>query len=136
VIVQYGWSTNSYTLIEDNHHSNETNGHNCGDAKFNIDTKEVVRSVLDNSESIKTNRVVRKPHLDVLGYTTSITAKMTGFATPNQIMIGQSVYEILDPVNKSKFNKVNISKDDWDYINPSTGNIYDIYSRIDVEAHT
>jgi hypothetical protein len=60
---------------------------------------------------------------------------MTGFATPNQIMIGQSVYEILDPVNKSKFNKVNISKDDWDYINPSTGKVYGIYSSIDV-AHT
>jgi hypothetical protein len=60
---------------------------------------------------------------------------MTGFATPNQIMIGQSVYEILDPVNKSKFNKVNISKDDWDYINPFTGKVYGIYSSIDA-PHT
>jgi class 3 adenylate cyclase len=135
VIVQYGWSTNSYTLIEDNHHSNETNGRNCGDAKYYNDTKEVVRSTSDNTDSIKTNHIIRKPHLDILGYTTSITAKMTGFATPNQIMIGQSVYEILDPVNKSKFNKVNISKDDWDYINPSTGKVYGIYSSIDV-AHT
>jgi hypothetical protein len=135
VIVQYGWSTNSYTLIEDNHHSNETNGRNCGDAKYYNDNKEVVRSTSDNRDSIKTNHIIRKPHLDILGYTTSITAKMTGFATPNQIMIGQSVYEILDPVNKSKFNKVNISKDDWDYINPSTGKVYGIYSSIDV-AHT
>ena len=80
--------------------------------------------------------MVKKPHLDVLGYTTSITAKMTGFATPNQIMIGQSVYETLDSVNKSKFKKVDISKDDWDYINPSTGKVYDIYgSNIDV-VHT
>lgn len=135
VIVQYGWSTNSYTLIEDNHHSNETNGRNCGDAKYNIDNKEVVRSTSDNSESIKTNHIIRKPHLDVMGYTTSIATKMTGFTTPNQIIIGQSVYEILDPVNKSKFNKVNISKDDWDYINPFTGNVYGIYSSIDA-LHT
>ncbi|MGH9977874.1 MAG: adenylate/guanylate cyclase domain-containing protein [Nitrososphaeraceae archaeon] len=135
VIVQYGWSTNSYTLIEDNHHSNDTNYRIGGDAKYYNDNKEVVRSTSDNSDSIKTNHIIRKPHLDVLGYTTSIAAKITGFATPNQIMIGQSVYEILDPVNKGKFNKVNISKDDWDYINPSTGKVYDIYSSIDV-AHT
>jgi hypothetical protein len=40
---------------------------------------------------------------------------MTGFATPNQVMIGQSVFEILDPLNKSKFKKVNISKNGWDH---------------------
>ncbi|MPZ05431.1 MAG: hypothetical protein GEU26_03280 [Nitrososphaeraceae archaeon] len=135
VVVQYGWSTDSYSLIEDNHHSNETNYRNGRDAQYYIDNKEVVRSTSDNSDCIKTDRVVRKPHLDILGYTTSIAAKMTGFTTPNQIMIGQSVYEILDPVNKSKFDKVNISRVDWDYINPSTGNVYDIYSSIDV-AHT
>jgi adenylate cyclase len=135
VIVQYGWSTNSYTLIEDNHHSNDTNYRIGGEVQYYIGDKEVVRSTSDNSDTIKTNRVIRKPHLDVLGYTTSIAAKMTRFTTPNQIMIGQSVYEILDPVNKNKFNKVNISKDDWDYINPSTGKVYDIYNSIDV-AHT
>jgi adenylate cyclase len=134
VVVQYGWSTNSYSLIEDNF-SNETNYRNGGDVQYYIDNKEVVRSTSDNSDSIKTSHIIRKPHLDVLGYTTSIAAKMTGFATPNQIIIGQSVYEILDPVNKSKFDKVNISKDDWDYINPSTGKVYDIYSSIDV-PHT
>jgi adenylate cyclase len=108
---------------------------NDEDSNHNNDN-EVVRSITDNSVTIKTNRMVRKPHLDVLGYTTSIAAKMTGFATPNQIMIGQSVYETLDPVNKSKFKKVNISKDDWDYINPSTGKVYDIYGgNIDV-VHT
>ncbi|MGH9952375.1 MAG: adenylate/guanylate cyclase domain-containing protein, partial [Nitrososphaeraceae archaeon] len=135
VIVQYGWSTNSYTLIEDNHHSNDTNYRIGEEVQYYIGDKEVVRSTSDNSDTIKTNCVIRKPHLDVLGYTTSIAAKMTRFTTPNQIMIGQSVYEILDPVNKNKFNKVNISKDDWDYINPSTGKVYDIYNSIDV-AHT
>ena len=133
VVVQYGWSTNSYSLIEENH---DNGSHNDKDAQYYIDNKEVVRSITDNSVTIKTNRMVKKPHLDVLGYTTSITAKMTGFATPNQIMIGQSVYETLDSVNKNKFEKVNISKDDWDYINPSTGKVYDIYGdKIDV-VHT
>jgi len=130
VVVQYGWSTNSYSLIEENH-VNETEGNNAEDAHYCSDNKEVARSITDNSGSIKTSRVIRKPHLDVLGYTTSIATKMTRFTTPNQIMVGQSVYEILDPVNKSKFNKVNVSKNDWDYINSSTGDIYHIYSSID-----
>jgi adenylate cyclase len=112
VVVQYGWSTNSYTVIKKSQNI-ETNSR---DGK--------------NSDNVKTNRIVRKPHLDVLGYTTSIAAKMTGFAIHNQIMIGQSVYETLDPVNKNKFERVNIDKDEWDYINPSTGKVYSIYSSI------
>jgi hypothetical protein len=131
VVVQYGWSTNSYTLGEENH-DNGTDSHNDKDTQSYIDNKEIVRSITTgNIYRIKTIRVIRKPRLDILGYTTSIAAKMTGFATPNQIMIGQSVYEILDPVNKNKFRKVKIGKDSWDYINSSTGNVYDIYSSID-----
>jgi class 3 adenylate cyclase len=136
VVVQYGWSTNSYTLIEENH-DNETDNCNDKDAQYYTDNKDVVSSITrDNSGSNKTSRVIRKPHLDILGYTTSIAAKMTGFATPNQIMIGQSVYESLDSANKSKFKKVNISKNDWDYINPSTGKVYGIYSNITEVSHT
>ncbi|MGH9976463.1 MAG: adenylate/guanylate cyclase domain-containing protein [Nitrososphaeraceae archaeon] len=132
VVVQYGWSTNSYSLIGENH-NNEIDIHNDKGAQYYIENKEFVSSITDNSVTTKTNRIVRKPHLDILGYTTSIAAKMTGFATPNQILIGQSVYETLDPVNKSKFKKVNISKDNWDYINPSTGKVYDMYGgNIDV----
>lgn len=130
MVVQYGWSTNSYTLIEAK--SNETNYPNGKDAQYYIDNKEAVRSTSDNNSGrVKTNYIIRKPHLDVLGYTTSIASKMTGFATPNQIMIGQSVYEILDSANKSKFKRVNVSKDEWDYINSSTGNEYGIYCSID-----
>jgi adenylate cyclase len=130
MVVQYGWSTNSYTLIEAK--SNETNYLNGKDAQYDNDNKEAVRLTSDNnSGKVKTNRIIRKPHLDVLGYTTSIASKMTGFATPNQIMIGQSVYEILDSANKSKFKKVNVSKDEWDYINSSTGNEYGLYGSID-----
>jgi adenylate cyclase len=134
VVVQYGWSTNSYALIEENH-DNETDTRKGEDIQYYFENKDVAKSTSDSDDIARTNRIVRKPHLDVLGYTTSIAAKMTGFATPNRIMIGQSVYEILDPVNKSKFKKVNISKNDWDYINPSTGKVYDIYSSIDI-VHT
>ena len=134
MVVQYGWSTNSYTLLETNH-SNEANYLKGKDAQYYIDNKEAVRLTSDNGSRIKTNRIIRKPHLDVLGYTTSIAAKMTGFATPNQIIIGQSVYENLDSANKIKFRKVNVSKGEWDYINSSTGNEYSIYGSINA-LHT
>ncbi|HZD36424.1 MAG TPA: adenylate/guanylate cyclase domain-containing protein [Nitrososphaeraceae archaeon] len=129
VVVRYGWSTNSYTLTEDKS-ANKTYSHNGKNAKTHINNQEEVSSktTIDNGGRIKTNRIVRKPHLDILGYTASIAAKMTGFATPNRIIIGQSVYKSLDSVNKSKFKRMNISKDDWDYINPSTGKVYDIYA--------
>jgi adenylate cyclase len=130
VVVQYGWSTNSYTVLEENP-STEINNHYDEKAKYRIDNKEGMMMVTkDDSIDIKTNRIVRKPHLDILGYTTSIAAKMTGFTSPNRIVIGESVYEILDSVNKNKLKKVDISKDDWNYVNPSTGNIYNIYSSI------
>ena len=66
--------TNSYTLIETNH-SNETNYLKGKDAQYYIDNKEAVRLTSDNGGRIKTNRIIRKPHLDVLGYITSITEK-------------------------------------------------------------
>jgi adenylate cyclase len=132
VVVQYGWSTNSYTFIEENH-VNETDNSKGdeGDAQYYSHNKGVVSpTTTDNSSSIKTSRVIRKPHLDVLGYTTSIAAKMTGFVKPNQIIIGQSVYENLDSANKTKFKRLDISNNGWDYINPSSGKVYDIYSDI------
>jgi adenylate cyclase len=116
VVVQYGWSTNSHTLIEENQ---------------NIET-----DIRDgkNSGNVKTKHIVRKPHLDVLGYTTNIAAKMTRFAIPNQIMIGQSVYETLDSTNRNKFERVNTREYEWDYINPYTGKVYSIYSSIDASS--
>ena len=65
VVVQYGWSTNSYSLMGENH-DNETDSHNDKDTQYYIDNKEVGRSITDNSVTIKTNRMIRKPHLDVL----------------------------------------------------------------------
>ena len=42
VVVQYGWSPNSYSLIEENH-DNETDSHNDEDAQYYIDNKDVVK---------------------------------------------------------------------------------------------
>ena len=40
--------------------------------------------------------VLKKPHLDILGYTISIASKITAIAQPDQIIIGQLVYNVLE----------------------------------------
>ena len=52
---------------------------------------------------------------------------MTNFAKPNQIIIGEEVYRNLDTQNKRKFKNRNIGNVEWNYINNSTGNTYELY---------
>jgi len=51
----------------------------------------------------------KKPQLDILGYTMSIATKMTALAKPDQIIIGQLVYDALDDNQKSTFKLLPIS---------------------------
>jgi adenylate cyclase len=78
--------------------------------------------------TIKDKQIIKKPHLDILGYTISIATKMTRFAKPNQIIIGQFVYEVLDDVQKSTFKALPVSSDVWSYVSNNTGDIYNLYS--------
>jgi class 3 adenylate cyclase len=71
--------------------------------------------------------VSKKPQFDILGYTMSITTKMTAFAKPDQIIIGQLVYEVLDDKQKSIFRLLPISPLIWNYSSSNTGNIYHLY---------
>lgn len=69
----------------------------------------------------------KKLYFDILGYTISITAKMTTFAKDNQIVIGQFVYDVLDKSQKSSFKVLRIEPDIWNYVSNSTGDIYTLY---------
>jgi adenylate cyclase len=53
---------------------------------------------------------------------------MTTFAKPNQIIIGQFVYEVLDDVQKSTFKALPVSSNVWSYVTNNTGDIYSLYS--------
>src|SRR5919197_378500 len=74
--------------------------------------------------------ILKKPHLDILGYTISIAAKMTTLAKPGQIIIGQSVYNVLEDKQKSTFRLLSISSDIWDYVSNYTGKTYSLYSSL------
>ncbi|MDN5845805.1 MAG: adenylate/guanylate cyclase domain-containing protein [Candidatus Nitrosocosmicus sp.] len=81
-----------------------------------------------NDEKNNVNVIVhKKPHLDILGYTINIASKMTNFAKPNQIIIGEEVYLNLDAKTKRKFKNLDIGNTGWIYINNSTGNTYELF---------
>jgi class 3 adenylate cyclase len=89
----------------------------------------VVQYDLDTrTPTIKDKQIIKKTHLDILGYSISIATKMTTFAKPNQIIIGQFVYEVLDDVQKSTFKALPVSSDVWSYVTNNTGDIYSLYS--------
>ena len=79
---------------------------------------------------LENKQILKKPHLDILGYTISIAAKMTAFAKRDQIVIGQLVYDILDETQKSNFKVLSLSSDVWSYISNYSGDIYALYGSI------
>ena len=100
-VVQFGWDT----------HTNVLNNN-----------KEIGYDDDDNKQII-----IKRPHLDILGYTVSIATKMTTLATPDQIVIGQSVYDTMDDVLKSSFQMLSVNPIVWNYLSDNTGNIYRVY---------
>jgi adenylate cyclase len=69
-----------------------------------------------------------RSHVDILGPAVSIAAKITALARPNQILIGEDVYEKLHPSLKDLFKKVEWHGGQWDYHNRGTGKLYGVYA--------
>jgi class 3 adenylate cyclase len=72
-----------------------------------------------------------KSHVDILGPGMSIAAKITNLARPNQILIGEDVYEKLHPTLKQSFKEVEWHGNEWDYRDRETGKIYLVYVYMD-----
>lgn len=72
-------------------------------------------------------QLVKEPHHDILGYTVNVAIKMTRLAEPNGLVIGQSLYNILDEKQRSTFERLNIAPDVWSYIDEKSGSIYQVY---------
>ena len=70
---------------------------------------------------------LQNPHYDILGYTINIATKMTAFAKPDQIVIGQMVYDVLDERQKSTFHSLKISSELWSYVSDYSHGIYLLY---------
>ena len=74
--------------------------------------------------------VLKKPHLDLIGYTISIAVKMTTIAKSDHIVIGQKLFDKLNTKEKEIFKKLPANLDIWDYMHKTTGRIYDLYENI------
>lgn len=70
---------------------------------------------------------IRKARHDILGYTISMASKITALAQPNQIVIGQDVYEALDKDQKDIFRLLPTTQETWSYASSKTGNPYSLY---------
>lgn len=81
-----------------------------------------------DTHTVEGGRRLRAPHYDILGYTINVASKMTVLARPDQIVIGQMVYDVLDERQKSTFHRLQISPEVWSYVsNYSDGGIYRLY---------
>ncbi|HXV46152.1 MAG TPA: adenylate/guanylate cyclase domain-containing protein [Nitrososphaera sp.] len=70
---------------------------------------------------------LQRPHYDILGYTINIATKMTALAKPDQIMIGQMVYDVLDDRQKTTFHPLQINPEVWSYVSDYSHGIYPLY---------
>ncbi len=70
---------------------------------------------------------LRWPHYDILGYTINIATKMTALAKPDQIVVGQMVYDVLDERQKPTFHPLKISSELWSYVSDYSDGIYLVY---------
>jgi class 3 adenylate cyclase len=69
-----------------------------------------------------------RSHVDVLGPAVSIAAKITALAKPNQILVGEDIYEKLHPTLKVLFEEVEWGDNRWSYHNKSTGKVYKVFA--------
>ena len=92
-----------------------------------------VKIGLDEGESV----IVPYGHdksclIDILGYSMSISAKITSLTYPNAITIGEDVYGVLHPQIRMKFKEIKLSIEDWKYMNRQTGQLYKLYTNRNV----
>ena len=69
-----------------------------------------------------------RSHIDILGPAVSIAAKITALARPNQILIGEDVYEKLHPALKELFESAEWHGNQWNYHDRETGRLYGVYA--------
>ncbi|SHO46543.1 conserved hypothetical protein [Nitrosotalea sinensis] len=69
-----------------------------------------------------------KSHVDILGPAVSIAAKITALAKPNQILIGEDIYEKLHPSLKNLFELMSWNDHVWSYQDKKTGKAYRVYA--------
>ncbi|MFQ5440307.1 MAG: adenylate/guanylate cyclase domain-containing protein [Nitrosopumilaceae archaeon] len=72
----------------------------------------------------------RRSHIDLIGLTLNLAAKMQSMAKPNQILIGEYVFTKLSPSLKKLFKKTKTNPNEWKYHELDHTNPYSVYRSI------
>lgn len=98
--------------------------------RIGVDVGEiaVVKYGLDIDEF--ENKVLKRPHIDLIGYTISIVVKMTSRAHPDHIVVGKEFFEKLNNNRKGVFKQLPSNPEIWNYTTEATGKIYSLYENI------
>ncbi len=78
---------------------------------------------------------LEKAHLDIIGSSISLASKIVSIAKPNQVLVGESIYNILlssadhkDFLNNTKFIEINLDPTKWKYLSHSDPeSMYHVY---------
>jgi len=70
---------------------------------------------------------VKNSHVDLMGPAMNIASKIQNMAKPNQILIGDDVYQRLHPNSQKDFTQIIWDEGEWKYRSRATGEIYDVF---------
>jgi len=70
---------------------------------------------------------IEHSHVDLMGPAMNIAAKIQNTAKPNQILIGDDVFQRIHPNSQKEFNQIIWKDNEWKYRSRLTGEIYKVY---------
>jgi class 3 adenylate cyclase len=75
---------------------------------------------------------LEKAHIDIVGSSISLASKIASIARPNQILVGESIYNILKSSSAaSSFREINLDPTKWKYLSHSDPeSLYHVYEYI------
>jgi adenylate cyclase len=65
---------------------------------------------------------LEKAHIDIIGSSISLASKIVSIANPNQVLVGESIYNILqssESISKGQFIEIDLDPTKWKYLSHS-----------------
>ncbi len=80
-----------------------------------------------NNMIVRYGSDAEKSHVDLIGPAMNIAAKIQGKAGPQEILIGEDVYNRIHPTVQKEFSKKVWKEEEWKYHSRETGELYPVY---------
>ena len=94
---------------------------NCAELQIKIGIDEGENVVVQHGYD-------RTSQIDLLGYTMNVAAKITSLTGPNQVSIGENVYQLLHPNTQAEYHESLSLDNEWKYLDSDTDKIYKVYT--------